>query len=190
MLVETVPQFKGVVRMTARVIDFYCDGGVDSNGRTLDDMVEMSDRELEFHHDIIQWMFPLHEASNFNPNCPLVDEKSAAALRADSNAQARMREVLNRFASFLGFNWDEKGQFESDRNLKANRTNWQTPSNHNLLRITRVIRSLRLFGLETEAQNFFAVVYESARQSGCLSEQTAAFWRLALNGPPFETLRK
>lgn len=176
--------------MTARVLHFYCDGGTDSSGRTLDDMIAMSDRELEFHHDIIQWMFPLHEASNFNPDCPLVDEKSAAKLRADPNAQTRMREVLDRFVSFLGFKRDESGHYESDRKLAANRANWQTPHNHNLLRITRVIRSLRLFGLEAESQHFFDAVYESASKSGCLNERTAGYWRLALEEPPFETLRK
>ncbi|PQO38005.1 opioid growth factor receptor-related protein [Blastopirellula marina] len=176
--------------MTARVLDFYCDGGTDSSGRTLDDMIAMSDRELEFHHDIIQWMFPLHEASNFNPDCPLVDEQSAETLQGDRIAQTRMREVLERFASFLGFKRDASGQYESDPKLAANRANWQTPHNHNLLRITRVIRSLRLFGLEAESQSFFAAVYESACKSGCLSERTIGYWRLALEDPPFETLRK
>jgi len=33
--------------------------------------------------------------------------------------------------------------------------NWVTPGNHNHLRITRVLKSLRLLGLEPETAGFF-----------------------------------
>ncbi len=175
--------------MKTRVINFFCRNGTDSTGRTLEEMIALSDRELEHHHDIIQWMFPLHEASNFNSDCPLIDTKSATMLRTDPVALQRMRDGLERFARFLGFQRDETGHFVSDPTLAKNRANWQTPLNHNHLRITRIIRSLRLFGLETEARDFFNAVHESASNSGCLSEQTEAYWRRALERPPFETLR-
>jgi len=39
--------------------------------------------------------------------------------------------------------------------LDYKKIKWLTKRNHNLLRITRIIRCLRIFGLETEATNFW-----------------------------------
>lgn len=176
--------------MKTDAVAFYCQGESDSRGRTWEDLLAMSDRELESHHDIIQWMFPLHETSRFNPHCPIVDADSAGRIRDNPVAIERLRQMLIRFSRFLGFQHAEDGQFVRDPGLTSNRSNWQSPGNHNLLRITRVIRSLRLFGLEQESLAFFRAVHDSAIESHCVGNQTLRYWQLALNDPPFETLRK
>lgn len=175
--------------MKPSVIDFFCHAGTDPQGRSLADMIAMTDHELESHHDIIQWMFPLHEASQFNARAPLIDEASACSLQQSSIAKKRMREVLIRFAHFLGFEQLHNGEFVANPKLEANRANWQTPLNHNHLRITRVIRSLRLLGLEAESRAFYDAVYQAAKQSGCVNERTLAYWQRALERPPLESLR-
>lgn len=171
--------------MTSQVVDFYCHDGTDRHGRSVLDMIAMTDRELESHHDIIQWMFPLHETSSVNPDCPLVDEHSAHVLRENIDAHQRMHEMITRFGRFLGFELDEDGQFIADPSLASNRDNWHSPMNHNHLRITRVIRSLRLFGFEKEARAFYEAVSKSAVQSQCATERTLAYWKQALEDPVF-----
>ena len=178
------------------VIDFFCYEGTDPYGRTFQDMVDMTDGQLEASHDVIQWLFPLHEPSNFNSECPLVDEESAKVLRANPEAQKRIAEATLRFARFLGFDWQlggldgSPGKFAFDPLAKKNQQNWRTQHNHNHLRITRVIRSLRLFGREEEAKQFHEAVLQAALNAGCVSSNTTRHWRMALDEDPFETLRK
>jgi len=175
--------------MTSRVVDFYGHEGTDSQGRTVLDMLAMTDRELEANHDVIQWMFPLHETSSVNPDCPLVDEHSAHVLRENIDARQRMHEMITRFGRFLGFELDEDGVFVPDPSLASNRENWHSPMNHNHLRITRAIRSMRLFGFENEARAFYEAVCQSAIASQCATERTLAYWKQALEDPLFASLR-
>jgi hypothetical protein len=54
----------------SRLTDFYRGAGSDSEGRSLADLWNLSDDEMEDIHDFIQWMFPLREPSRFNPDAP------------------------------------------------------------------------------------------------------------------------
>ena len=54
---------------------------------------------------------------------------------------------------------------------------WLTPGNHNHLRITRIIKCLRLLGLEAEAQAFYeylAGIYET--QPHNITSEAFRFW--------------
>jgi hypothetical protein len=62
--------------------------------------------------------------------------------------------------------------------------NWLTPSNHNHLRITRVLKSLRLLGLEEEARASFRCLEglygkEFAAPRSRISEESFSYWRSA-----------
>lgn len=174
------------------VVEFFRDGGKDPYGRTLQDMLGMNDFEWESSHDVVQWAFPLHEPSNFNDECPLVRAEELPILQSDPKCQENMRDVLLRFTKFLGFEWRQEGDvwsFYPADNYQQKVKVWRTKYNHNYLRITRVIRSLRLFGMDVLAQQFYDAVYASAVSPGHASQQNAMFWRLALLGEPMASLR-
>jgi hypothetical protein len=62
--------------------------------------------------------------------------------------------------------------------------NWLTANNHNHLRITRILKSLRILGLETEVTAFFdclADIYreESTKAFPGISDETIRFWHSA-----------
>lgn len=62
--------------------------------------------------------------------------------------------------------------------------NWWCGFNHNHLRITRIIRCLRILGLESEAQAFYQALVETKEiYSGGPSETTYMFWRRAAKRP-------
>ena len=59
---------------------------------------------------------------------------------------------------------------------------WLAPMNHNFLRLTRILRSLSLLGLEAEAQALLAAL-ENLYQGGAeeiIGARTLAFWRGAV----------
>ena len=71
-------------------------------------------------------------------------------------------------------------KIELAENFAVRSSNWLTPGNHNHLRLTRILRSLRLLGLEPEAQALFRVLsqlYES--HPGRITFKTYEFWKNA-----------
>jgi hypothetical protein len=48
------------------LISFFLNEGRDSEGRTLAEIWAMTNDDLMDSHDVVQWLFPLTEASQFN----------------------------------------------------------------------------------------------------------------------------
>jgi hypothetical protein len=72
-------------------------------------------------------------------------------------------------------------------NFAERAENWLRPSNHNHLRITRILKSLKLLGLGEQARASFdclADIYrvELAKDAPGISEQTFTFWQAAAHG--------
>lgn len=158
------------------IVDFF-NGQPDTNGRTIKDMLEMTDAGLEATHNVIQWLFPLHEKSLHSVDTPVLTPDDIAVLRSDSTATFNILDALKRFRDFYGF-------LPVDEKKKAS---WCNDGNHNLLRITRIIRSLRLFGIEDVALAFYGEVRRLA-ESRNINRVTLEFWRKAAEEPLDESL--
>ncbi|GAX83238.1 hypothetical protein CEUSTIGMA_g10664.t1 [Chlamydomonas eustigma] len=155
------------------IVRFYRDGAQDTLQRTLAQMLKYDHLDMERCHDHMQWMFPLHEPSMFATEYEILSEKDVTDLRASDVAKSNMRAALEHFRCFLGLGFPfDRDQWEE----------WASNGNHNLLRITRVIRSLRLFGLEEEAHEFYEAAMQAAEMRN-LSKVTKSFWKNALDGP-------
>ncbi|KAL8757918.1 MAG: hypothetical protein Q9199_001882, partial [Rusavskia elegans] len=69
-------------------------------------------------------------------------------------------------------------------NFTAVSRNWITRFDHNHLRITRIIRSCRVLGLEAEAEAFYEALTDIAgERRGVFSRKTLMFWRRAAERP-------
>jgi Opioid growth factor receptor (OGFr) conserved region len=69
--------------------------------------------------------------------------------------------------------------------LVARSDNWLTASNHNHLRITRILKCMRILGLEVEATAFFdclADIYseEATKEFPGISDESFRFWQAAV----------
>lgn len=151
--------------------DFYLHAGMDPQGRTLVAIQQLTDSEMESGHDFIQWMFPLRTRSKFNPKAPTLTTDDLKLLRDNFTAREHMMASLNRIRRFLGLP-PAAGSGRSEL--------WATGSmNHNLRRITRVITSLRLFGLHGEATQFYDDVLRVS--GGRVPANSKQFWADALH---------
>jgi hypothetical protein len=136
------------------ILDFYSGKGADTEGRSLADILAWSDDALEEVHDFIQWLFPLPEPSQFNPDAPLLAQEDIAAFHAEPALQANVRKSFARILTFLGLAASD-GKVVPGANFSARAADvWAAP-NHNWLRITRILRSLTLLGLVDEARSLF-----------------------------------
>jgi hypothetical protein len=162
----------------AAILDFYR-GGCDDEGRTLDEVLSWPDEELEAVHNFIQWLFPLPERSGANPGAPVLDEPTIEEFQRSPELQERLRQAFLRMMRFYGFVW-RGGKILRAEDFAEKAQNWLCPNNHNHLRLTRILRSLCLLGLETEAQALFAALKEIYNgHSGSITSRTFDFWTRA-----------
>jgi len=145
----------------SQLIEFYRGTGSDARGRNLERIWAYSDNEMEDHHDFIQWLFPLQEPSQFNPDAPVLSDKDIRIFRENASLRENLARSFERFLSFLGLARDEK-RIGPGPDYER-RSGVFTSPNHNWLRITRVLTSLRLLGLEADGQAFFACLQDLVR---------------------------
>ncbi len=162
----------------SQLTDFYRELGTDARGRTLGDLWAFSLEELEGVHDFIQWVFPLAEASQYNPDAPILTASDRAAFREHSELRSNLRRSFEVFLAFLGLKW-ESGRVVETADWADRSGVWRHP-NHNWLRITRVLTSLRLLGLEAESRAFFLYL-QGLRHSGRsgITDARFSFWERA-----------
>src|SRR5438128_7445456 len=74
-------------------------------------------------------------------------------IRARPELQDNLRASFCRMLRFYGLELEE--DVRRGANFEERAGNWLSPWNHNHLRITRILKSLRILGLEKEASLFF-----------------------------------
>ena len=144
--------------MDTRLIAFLTSDGTNGSGRRFTDVIAFDDDALEDHHDFIQWLFPLDEPSRAVPGSPVLDAQTIATVRGSPVAQERLAQASRRMLTFY----------------RAT-TAWRRPFDHNHLRITRIIKSLRLLGSDETADAFRRDI--KALAAGAPIDASArAFW--------------
>ncbi len=145
---------------------FLASQGQDGSGRTLSDVLAFDDARLEREHDFIQWLFPLREPSRAVPGSPVLGDAEAEAIRCDALAQAGLLAARARMMRFYALNKD-----------------WLSPYDHNHLRITRILTSLRdLVGLD-EAKAFHQDILNLDEATGSpVNPASLEYWRKAVEG--------
>lgn len=161
------------------ILNFLRNISPDHKDRTYEDILNLTDIEMERCHDQIQWLFPLHEYSKHCDTYPILTPKTIEIAITDPIILYNLKLAKNRFENFLGIGED------SDVNKQRK---WCQNHNHNLLRVTRAIRCLRLFGLNKEATDFYNKVIEVANNHR-LSDITKYYWRKAYTEPMWESLQ-
>jgi len=157
------------------ILDFYR-GGQNDRGVTLEEIWSWDDAKLEDRHDFIQWLFPLKKPSQFNPSAALTNDTVIAAFKQDKSLQDKMLRSLNVMLKFYGLEW--QGSEIVIGPHFASQAQWLTPGNHNYLRISRILTSLRLHGLDSYANAFKKVLGQVYQQhSNKISPQTFSFWK-------------
>jgi Opioid growth factor receptor (OGFr) conserved region len=175
----------GIVSLTGPILSFYRREGTDDRGRTLDEVRSFDHQELESVHDYIQWLFPLAERSAFNPEAPKLTPGTIDAFRADPALLSELAASLVVMLHFFGLRLTaDAGSLCIDQSPEFVERSavWLSPGNHNFLRLTRILTSLRVLGLPDHATALLGqleLIYQANRQT--IGEETVAFWRRAVH---------
>lgn len=174
-------------------------GGLDHRGRSLENILGWQSSQLESCHNYIQTMFPLPEGSLFNEAAPIVDRTIFHAFRHSQSPpgtlitrtmlQDRLLESFSCILNFYGYTLLEVDGDEGVRILPAYHyrkatSRWTVNFDHNHLRITRILRSLRVLGLGREAEAFLEKLLQTNEMSGRrISQRTLSYWIRATERP-------
>ena len=107
------------------------------SGWYLSDIWKFNDTQIENTHTFIQWVFPTNEASRATPGSPVLEEKEILAIRNNEQAKQNLSKSADWYLNFL-----RRNKF------------WRKPYDHNHLRITRMLKSLRLLCGEDDADYY------------------------------------
>lgn len=138
---------------------FFRGTGMDSECRTLEQILQWEDALLEVCHDYIQWLLPTDEASRFNSDAPILTEEVQALFLTDEPIRQNLRRALGRFLRFLGLEFTVGHEAHGGGRLRLDKAKnferrltmcWRGPANHNWMRLSRALRCLRLVALEEE----------------------------------------
>lgn len=165
---------------TKYVLAFLRGESTDHRNRTYANMLALDDVKMEMCHDQVQWLFPLHEISKHAHTYPVLTKEIVEEAKKDKVILANLRKALDRFERFLAI-----GKYDDVDKQRR----WCQDRNHNLLRITRVIRCLRLFGLVDESTSFYCTVAKVADRFG-LSNTTLDYWDDAWHNDVWASLQK
>jgi len=146
--------------MQMEIVGFLEGKTPDHRGRMLAMILQQTDHQAETTHDYIQWLFPLDEPSRSVMGVPVLNELDIEDIRQSELAQLNLVKSASWFLGFL------------ERN-----DHWITKYDHNHLRITRVIKSLRLLASDEVADEFRDKMLRLAGDKLNLIDQKArGFW--------------
>lgn len=166
----------------------------DLRGRTLTTILSWSDTDLERSHDYIQTVFPLPEGSMFQ-DAQLITPNIRNAFLSQPELRASLHTAFERMLAFYGLQLShrqterEDGTTDSVQevtrgpNFDSNSRNWVTRFNHNHLRLTRILRSLRLLGLGEDAAALHEFLANDEDVMSRVSPRSQMYWRRAAERP-------
>ena len=137
----------------------------DFKNRFLNDIWNFTDEDIEHTHDFIQLLFPLNEQSESVFHGYYLNTKSSIInIKSNDLAKSNIVRSSKWFLSFL------------ERN-----THWRRRHDHNYLRITRIIKSLRLLVSDEEANKFYKLFMQQIDESlkSKINLTTLSYWENA-----------
>lgn len=138
------------------------DGLISSKNWDRHDYMATSDAEKESRHDYIQWCFIMNCPSKYNDTAPILIGKEATDILANLKMEKSLLRkklyfsLMGNFIVQLKFYGIEAVrskdhiEFVPAQNFLVRFREWGTAGNHNHLRITRMLHSAYLVGLEAE----------------------------------------
>jgi hypothetical protein len=160
---------------------FYEGSGKDIKNRALSDIWSWDDQTKEKEHDYIQWMFPIATKSRFNSKAPVLTREIADQLKSSEQIMCNFRTSFNNILNFYGYKDYTSGSKELEKadNFDSRVEIWAKPGNHNLDRITRIMKCLKIMGMRDELSAFYGSLLSDVASR--VGETALPFWKEAAN---------
>ena len=161
-------------------IEFLLGQASDGNGRLISEYLQFSPERWEECHDHMQWAFPTHTQSAYNPSAatiPLTFELSSLSDDELQRCRATISLLLHSYMRSLSV------EFLINHTLitfeaKSQYPDWASSRDHNTLRMTRVLECLGIFDMTAiqSALGDWLVYTISVKHHAHISAKTVAYW--------------
>ena len=164
------------------IILFYLGLSPDHQGRKINEIWEWNYAKLENTHTYIQWLFPLIDKSRFNRDAPTLTPEVIQSFRSSDELKQNLLRSLILMLDFYGLkllhNDSNKIEIVKNDNYLERKREWINPSNHNFLRLTRILTCLKLLGLESYSQALFKCLSEIYQEEqSAIGLETYNYWK-------------
>lgn len=157
------------------LILFYQGGHKNKNGFTLEEILAFDDRQMEDHHDFIQWIFPTKH-NGVNPKAPQLHPRLIQKASANSIFKVNVLRSFHKMLSYYGLETQGSDVVKSS-NFNERKQYWHINGSHNLKRMTRIIESMKLLGFKEESTAFGSCILNIARNKEVrINKTTQKFW--------------
>jgi hypothetical protein len=172
----------------SQIVEFFDKISPDSEGRTLDYILDRDYEWMESCHDYIQWLFPLMEPSNYNPDAPIMTEEDRVALEEKGKTPTQrfqnIFEGVSKFINYMGIEdiwyFDSFDGFEL-KDFDQRKYVWAETFNHNHLRITRMLKFLSLIGWNRYGKSLVEFMKKTAAEKNfTLNPNSLKYWEEAV----------
>jgi len=173
----------------SEIVQFTMGANVHPEGYTIDQVWDWDDLKIADDHSFTQWLFPSNKASESRNNSPILSRNDILQFRTDPELRARLLKSFLMMLRFFGFeirtagnaiHVDKAADFDVRLRKPFDRgMTWFR--GHHFKRITRILYSLTLLGLQQPAEAFFEalrLLYEANREE--IPHSTYLYWKEAV----------
>ncbi|MBO3461569.1 opioid growth factor receptor-related protein [Aetokthonos hydrillicola Thurmond2011] len=173
-------------QLTSMIVPFYLEEQPDTENRMIHEIWAWNFDKLEYTHNYIQWLFPIIEKSSFNLNAPTLNNEVIQKFYTDTRLQKNLLQSLTVLLRFYGLQGsvNEDGIYivTKSEDYPNRMKQWINSSNHNYLRITRILKCLVSLGCNTYAQAFYQCLKQIySEESQLIGNKTFHFWTGAIS---------
>ena len=170
--------------VTTPCVDFYRGDTPNKADKYLEEILTWSNGALEVDHDWVQWVFPSNEVSMMNYDAPIMTQEESIIFQSDQGLKDRVKKSFVRFLDFLGLELiDDEVHVVPVSENNPNPQWWTQAFNHNMLRVTRILKCLRLTGNEHYAFSLYNALMTIQER---FTSNTLNYWEQAINLPLWE----
>ena len=167
------------------VVGFWRGEFPTESGFYFDDILNFSYEAMESGHDYIQWVLPKREPSMFRSDIPTLKEEEIELFNTDSELKEKVNKMMHKVLDFYGMELKKDGLvvWQKPKEEGGNHNDpkwWIKHFNHNFLRITRMLISLRHLGHENVSKSVFKLL---STEKDKYDESTEWYWSEATYGP-------
>lgn len=162
-----------------RLLSFYSGHTKNPLGYTLFDLWDQSLCEKEQNHLYIQWLFPIPTKSPVNPDAPTLTPRVIEEFAISQQLQEHLLISFEKMLEFYGFCLHKASkEVTPSSDFEERKALWMHAGNHNLLRITRILKCMTLLKLGDYALAFYRALGKAIPES--LQRTFQSYWKKAV----------